>query len=218
MQPYVAAVFCWVGLRRREKVLYDLHTISEDEMVTVFLQTEMASPRFESRILAILQHDGRDRHVIDQPHLDDAEENAYRALVLGEHRGYRRDADVFTGMPSNVRWFRARLTREDLAQVRYIDYDYWTELSGGTRRVADGAARVRRGLEAFGVGNGAYWYLADALHAGATFPEPILVGTDERSPLVVLEGHVRMTAYLLRPEYLPATLPILVGLSPQMDK
>jgi hypothetical protein len=198
--------------------MHDLRAISEDEMVTVFLQTEIASTRFESRILAILQHGGRDRRVIDQPHLDDAEENTYRALVLGEHRGYRRDADVFTGMPSDVRWFRARLTREELAQVRYIDYDYWTELSGGTRRVADGAARIRRGIEVFGVGNGGFWYLADALRTGATVPEPILVGTDEQSPLVVLEGHVRLTAYLLRPEYLPATMPILVGLSPQMDK
>jgi len=198
--------------------MHDLCAISEDEMVAVFLQSEIASTRFDARILAILQRDGRDRRVIDRPNLDDAEENAYRALVLGEHRGYQRDADVFTGMPDDVRWFRARLTREELAQVRYIDYDYWTELSGGTRRVADGAARVRRRIKAFGVGNGAYWYLADALRAGATFPEPILVGTDEQSPLVVLEGHVRLTAYLLRPEYLPATLPILVGLSPQMDK
>jgi hypothetical protein len=96
--------------------------------------------------------------------------------------------------------------------------DEGMELSGRTRRVADGAARVRHGIEAFGVGNGAYWYLADALRAGATFPEPILVGTDERSPLVVLEGHVRLTAYLLRPEYLPSTMPILVGLSPQIHK
>jgi hypothetical protein len=198
--------------------MHDLHAISEDEMVAVFLQTEIASTRFDARILAILQRDGRDRRVIDRPNLDDADENAYRTLVLGEHRGYRRDADVFTAMPDDVRWFRARLTRIELTQVRYIDYDYWTELSGGTRRVVDGAARVRRGIEVFGVGNGGFWYLADALRAGASFPEPILVGTDEQSPLVVLEGHVRLTGYLLRPEYLPATLPILVGLSPQMDK
>lgn len=198
--------------------MHDLRSISEDEMVAVFLRTEIASTRFASRILAILQRDGQDRRVIDQPNLGDAEENAYRALVLGEHRGYQRDADVFTGMPADVQWFRARLTREEVAQLLYIDYDYWTELSGGTRRVADGAARVRRGIEAFRVGNGGYWYVADALRAGASFPEPILVGTDERSPLVVLEGHVRLTGYLLRPEYLPATLPILVGFSPQMDK
>jgi hypothetical protein len=198
--------------------MHDLCAITEDEMVAVFLQTEIASTRFAARLLAILQRDGRDRRVIDRPHLDDAEENAYRALVLGEHRGYRRHADVFTDMPDDVRWFRARLTREELARVRYITYDYWTALSGGTRRVADGAARIRSGIEVFGVGNGGFWYLADALRAGASFPEPILVGTDEQSPLVVLEGHVRLTAYFLRPEYLPATLPVLVGFSPQMDK
>jgi hypothetical protein len=132
--------------------MHDLCAISEDEMVAVFLQTEIALTRFDARILAILQRDGRDRRVIDRPNLDDAEENSYRALVLGEHRGFRRDADVFTRMPNDVRWFRARLTGEELAQVRYIDDDYWTELSGGTRRVAEGAARIRRGIEVFGVG------------------------------------------------------------------
>src|SRR5262249_42155248 len=155
----------------REGAMHDLCAISEDEMVAVFLQTEIASTRFAARILAILQRDGRDRRIIDRPHLDEAEENAYRALVLGEPRGYRRDTDVFTGMPDDVRWFRARLTREELGQVRYIEYDYWTELSGGTRLVTDGAARIRQGIEVFGIGNRGFWFLADGLRAGATFPE-----------------------------------------------
>ena len=55
--------------------------------------------------------------------------------------------------------------------VRYINDDYWIELSGGSRRATDAAARIRQGIGAFGVDNGGFWYLAKALQAGATFPD-----------------------------------------------
>jgi hypothetical protein len=138
--------------------------------------------------------------------------------VLGEYRGYGRDADVFTKFPADVRWYRALITPAELARVRYIDDDYWIELSGGSRLATDAAARIRQGIEAFGVGNGGFWYMADALQSGASFPNLILVGADERSPLVLLEGHVRLTAYFLRPECIPQTLPVLVGYAPNMVK
>jgi hypothetical protein len=195
-----------------------LHPIVEDEMVAVFLRTEAASTRFGPAILSLLRRDGQDRRVVDHPDLSDAAEIAYRRRLLGEHRGYGRDADVFTGFPDGVRWYRAVATREELARVRYIDDDYWIELSGGSRRATDAAARIRRGFEAFRVGNGGFWYLADALCAGATFPELILVGTDERAPLVLLEGHSRLTAYCLRPDCTPEELPVLVGYHPEMAK
>lgn len=77
---------------------------------------------------------------------------------------------------------------------------------------------VRQGIEVFGAGNAGFWYLADALRAGASFPEPILVDADEHASLVVLEGRVRLTGYFLRPEYLPEPLLVLIGLSPYTDK
>ena len=84
--------------------------------------------------------------------------------------------------------------------------------------MTDAVARIRRGIEAFHVGNGGFWYLADALCGGAVFPELILVGQRKGGPLVILEGHVRATAYLLRPECLPAALPVLIGYAPRMEK
>jgi hypothetical protein len=195
-----------------------IEPISEDEMVAVFLRTELASARFAQDILAILASEGQPRSLLEQPNLDDPRENAHRRRVLGEWRGFGRDADVFTGFPPDVRWCRATINKAELAALRYIDDDYWTELSGGSRLAVDAAARIRRGIEAFRVGNGGFWYMAEALCAGATFPELILVGKDERSTLVVLEGHVRLTAYCLRPECAPDTLPVLVGYSPVMEK
>jgi hypothetical protein len=192
--------------------------ISEDEMVAVFLRTELASMRFAKDILAILEREGQPRSLIEQPNLADPCENACRRHVLGDWRGYGRDADVFTGFPPDVRWYRATINKEEFTALRYIDDDYWTELSGGSRLAVDAAARIRQGIEAFRVGNGGFWWTAEALCAGATLPELILVGKDERSPLVVLEGHVRLTAYCLRPDCAPDTLPVLVGYSPVMEK
>jgi hypothetical protein len=77
-----------------------------------------------------------------------------------------------------VRWYHALATRDDLAQVWYIEYDYWTELSGGSRLAIDAAERIRQGIEVFGVDSGGFWYLAEALKAGASFPELILVGAE----------------------------------------
>ena len=82
----------------------------------------------------------------------------------------------------------------------------------------DAAERIKLGIEALHVGNGAYWYLADALKAGATLPELILVGADESEPLVLLEGHTRLTAYFLVPECIPPLLPVIVGYAPGLDQ
>ena len=82
----------------------------------------------------------------------------------------------------------------------------------------DAAERIRQGIEVFRVGNGAYWYLAEELKAGAAFPELILVGADETGPHVLLEGHVRLTAYFLAPECIPSWLPVIVGYAPGLDR
>ena len=195
-----------------------LHPISEDEMVAVFLRCEIGSSRFAPTILAILNRDARERQIIDQPDLANLADNAYRRQVLGEWRGYQRDANVFKDFPADVRWYRAQATMADLAQVRYINYDYWIELSGGSRLVTDAVERIRRGVEVFRVSNAGFWSMTEALCNGAKFPELIFVGKDERSPLVVLEGHVRLTAYLLRPECAPDAVSVLVGYAPQMVK
>ena len=53
---------------------------------------------------------------------------------------------------------------------------------------------------------------------GQAFPELILAYNPTTEELVLLEGHVRMTGFLLRPENLPSELPVLLGVSPHMKK
>jgi hypothetical protein len=43
------------------------------------------------------------------------------------------------------------ITPTELSRVRYIDYDYWVELSRGTRLASDAAPRIRAGVAPFGM-------------------------------------------------------------------
>jgi len=193
-----------------------LHPISEDEMIAVFLRTELASSRLTPTIHDLLARNGRDRQIISDPDLANATDNAYRRSVFSTYRGFQRDTELFRGFPTAVRWYRAVASTADLREVRYINDDYWVELSGGSRLPADAATRIRQGMAVFGVSNAGFWQLASAIKMGTTFPELILVGVREGAPLILLEGHARLTAYSLQPHSLPATLPVIVGYAPDI--
>lgn len=193
--------------------------IPEAEMVAHFLQTEIRSERFGEEIRRLLERKQLDPKIIEQPELDNPSENLYRADLLGEFRGYRRNEDVFKDLPDNVQWWRAFLTKVDLERVKYINDDYWIEFSGGSRCVLDAAKRILSGaMPEVAAG---YWSLARALEEGARFPELILLYNPIVDELVMLEGHVRVTAYvlyLLPSEYTSLELSVLVGCSDRMKK
>jgi len=184
-------------------------------MVALFLRGELASERFGESIRAALRAEGAEPTVIEQPALDDAAENGVRRRLLAVTRGYGRDEGLFSGFPAEVRWERIVLDEEDVDALLYIAHDYWVELSGGTRRVVDGARNAREGAAPFGVPSDGFLELADAIGAGAELPEPILVTAGADAPIVVLEGHVRVTAHALarRPigEALLGTSPAITG-------
>jgi len=187
-------------------------------MVAHFLQTELSSSRFETKILGLLAKGGKARSIVDNPDLNDPIENAYGASLLGEWRGYGRDAEVFTDFPDDVVWYRALLDQADWERVMYIDdKEFWNDFSGGSRLVRDAVQRIYAG-EAPAEEAAWFWPIADSLAGGQTFPDLILVYNPTSEELVLLEGHVRMTGFLLRPENLPSELPVLLGVSSHMKK
>ena len=194
-----------------------LGPLSADVMVAAFLQAEASSPRFGVPISRLLARDGRERRILDAPNLTGADENAYRAHLLGEWRGYGRNADVFTDLPGDTCWSSALLDRSDLERVKYINDDYWTGFSGGSRLVKDGVARIQSGE--IGPGEAAcYRAFAEALTQGVRFPKLILLHNPCTDELVVLEGHTRITSYLLWLGSRPTQLPVILGASEQMHK
>lgn len=183
-------------------------------MIALFLWAELASSRFGVTIGRQLRSDGMPDRIITVPDLASAAENRYRRQLIGVCRGFGHDTDLFHGFPAVVGWQWMALGPTELRQVHYINYDYWIELSGGSRLPEDAAERIRTGIEVFGVSSQGFFAAAERLVFGAAFPELILVSAGENSKLVVLEGHLRLTAYLLEPHAIPPELKVLVGTSP----
>lgn len=65
----------------------------------------------------------------------------------------------------------------------------------------------------FGVSNQGFFTAAERLRLGESFSELILVSAGHGTNLVVLEGHLRLTAYMLEPHTIPAELNVFVGAS-----
>jgi hypothetical protein len=184
-------------------------------MVACFLHGELSSERFGEAIRAGLAAGGLPEALLTHPDLGDDEANAARRALLAATRGYGENRDLFEGFPAAVTWTRAVLTAGQMAAVRYVDYSYWLELSGGSRRPADAATRIRAGIQAFGVPNEPFVTAARALTAVGQFPPLILVG-ERPGELVCLEGHLRLTAYALAG--FPADVECLVGTAPAMGR
>src|SRR6266702_1069465 len=192
-----------------------LSPASEDDMVATFLAAEITSARYGQRITEILAQLGQPRSIIDQPDTRDQAANGVRRRVLAAYRDYP-SGDVFTGMPADVRWHHATLTPAELGTLRYIDYPYWTDFSGGTRLAADGARRLgpARHLPPGTI----YRQVAENLRNGKLPPPVILLSEPGPANLIVIEGHKRLTGLLLCPQWLPAELDVLLGITARHDK
>jgi hypothetical protein len=194
-----------------------LRAIGEDEMIAVFLRSEIDSSRYGDKLRSILARDGRGESLLLAPDLDDSAANDYRRRLLDEHRAYERREGLFLDFPRRVEWHRVALERDEVLGVLYIDWEWWLELSGGTRRPTDAARRILAG-EIPGADPATDEALVAALRASPPPPELIAATTPEHAPIVLVEGHVRLTAYATFPHYLPDELEIVLGVSDEMER
>jgi hypothetical protein len=125
------------------------------------------------------------------------------SAILSAYRAWP-DQGLFGGFPRDASWYRARLAKDEILDILYIDWDWWLTITEGTRRPRDVATR-RAGDEGE----------ERIARAAATNPELIAVRVPG-SYLVLLEGHVRLTSYALFPQHLPDELEIYLGESPRM--
>lgn len=176
-----------------------LRASSEEEMIAEFLNAEYRSERFSERIKEIMNELSFDESIILSANLNSAAENAARKKLLGEFRGYGLNRDLFERFPTEINWSLCNFISGDLNKIRYIDYSYWNELSQGTQSPLTAAQTVLNGIEIYEQSNAGFVKAAEFIKGGGKFPKTILL-TSDFEHFVIVEGHLRMTAYALAPE------------------
>ena len=187
-------------------------------MIAEFLKAELHSERFRNDLLKILKQHNVGQEIIDNPNLDDKQENKMRKEVLGYYRGYGKNRDLFRNFPKKIKWEEVYISLDDLKRVKYIDYSYWNKITGGTRLIQNAVTNIKTGAEVFGESNQRFFDVLQAIAQGKKFPKTILVSTQKGCDLVILEGHVRLTAYMMKPELLPKKLEAIIGYSPDFNE
>jgi hypothetical protein len=205
-----------------------LEDVDEAVVVAAFLRAELHSPRYRSTINRLLKQAEASPPIIDDPNVDDARENMLRVTILGAYRGWP-DRYLFHRFPRHVRWRRATLSDAELGAVLYVNDDprlagreswekvCWFDLSRGTRLVTQGAETIRRGQvePAYKAVFESVLATAETMRDGRPFPELILARKSAGSPLLIVEGHTRATAYALTAR---EQIPALVGDAEGLDR
>jgi hypothetical protein len=163
--------------------------VDEAVVVASFLRAELTSERFGAGVRAAVG----DEELITDADLLDLDANAARRRALEAHRGEYL-GDLFDRVSA---WWHVELAPEEVLEIRYIAWDYWLELTGGTRLPRDGAARwLAEGSD-------------DRYRPGA---EPlIVVRAGPADHLCIVEGHVRLTVLAMSPDAIPERLSVLLG-------
>ncbi len=181
-----------------------LRESSEAEMISEFLKAEYRSERFSGQIKQVMEKLLLCEDIILSADIGSADENAARKKLLGEFRGYGLNRELFENFPNDVQWSICSFVRSDLDNIRYIDYSYWNELSKGTHSPLTAARTIRSGVRIYGQSNEGFIKAAEFIKGGGKFLRPVLL-TADREHFVIVEGHLRITAFALSPEHFDNT-------------
>ena len=177
-----------------------LRTSSEEEMISEFLKAEYRSERFSEQIKKAMKELSLDGSIISYADLNNANENIARKKLLGKFRGYGLNSELFENFPNEIQWSLCNFVSGDLSNIRYINYSYWNELSKGTHSPLTAARTILDGIEIYAQSNEGFLKAAEFIKSGGEFFRPILLTSDSEH-FVIVEGHLRMTAFALVPEH-----------------
>lgn len=187
--------------------------LHESHMVAAFLKAEYYSERFSDDLNLVLRnHHIEDAQFITDPDCMNERDNALRAQILGDYRGYKQNRKIFKDFPDSLTWYKTELTPKEVGELHYVDYSYWNELTDHTHLVKDAVKNIKKGVVVFDVSNDRFFSVAkDIEEHGYTYEPIILIGHDETTPLTIIEGHLRATAVGLAGGKAPKVIPAIVG-------
>ena len=169
-------------------------------MIAEFLKAEYRSERFSEQIKKAMKKLLLDESIILSADISSTDENTARKKLLGEFRGYGLNRELFENFPNEIQWSLCSFAGCDLNSIRYIDYSYWNELSQGTHSPLKAAQTILKGIEIYGQSNAGFVKAAEFIKNGGKFSRPILLTSDSEH-FVIVEGHLRITAFALVPEH-----------------
>jgi len=195
----------------------DLKPISEAEVISIFLHGELKSKRFSKDIENTVKKLNTTLSIIQNPNITNSEENKLRLDILNETRGYTSRKELFEGFPKDIEWYRTKVSKEFLLNdIMYINYDYWIELTSGSRFPKDATEKIKKDEKVFNVPYDNILQASEYFKKNKSFDEVILVSDSKK--FVVLEGHLRLTVYALNVEILPARISVIIGFSDNMGE
>jgi O-antigen/teichoic acid export membrane protein len=186
-----------------------LRSLSEHEAIAEFLRSEFHHPEFE-------EYRNEFGRLVNHPDLNSHRENAVRRALLFLRRGA-----MWRELPGDTQWFEVKLTRSDLARIRFFPRAQWRRMAEGSYYVTDMVESLRVKWQESPEDE--FFRKLDRITASVqnSFEHPtvLLIGIDDRSPLTILDGNHRMAAAVLaQPPADLDRLTFICGLSPAMTR
>ena len=186
-----------------------LRSLSEHEAIAEFLRSEFHHPEFE-------EYRNEFAGLVNHPDLNSHRENAVRRALLFLRRGA-----MWRELPDDTQWFEVKLTRSDLARIRFFPRAQWRRMAEGSYYVTDMVESLRVKWQESPEDE--FFRKLDRITASVqnSFEHPtvLLIGIDDRSPLTILDGNHRMAAAVLaQPPADLDRLKFICGLSPAMTR
>lgn len=194
---------------------YPLHALTkvrpagEDEVIAEFLRAEFYQPEFDpyrSRFTPLVTH----------PDLGNERENATRRALL-----FRRRGRMWRELPEDTEWWVVELKETDLARIRVFPRKQWRSFAEGSFYLNDMIDRIREKVQSDRSHRFSHkMHSVTANLEQDVVPDAVLlIGTDETSPLTIIEGNHRMAAAtLLSPPTVHQRFRFYCGFSPNMTQ
>lgn len=207
----VAVPFVWTTLRNanlsemsESSNLRFVRRISEDEVIGEFLKGDFEHPAYKEYYTCAYG-------LVFTPDYENAADNQRRrALLFLRHRSLWRE------IPAETEWYEVNIKAPDYRNIRVFPRAHWRKITNGSFEFSKVMEKTRDRLCDR---NSIFFEKIAAIRYRMRGPESLsgtvlLIGTDESSPLTVLDGNHRFVAAAM--EGRTDQLKFICGLTPKM--
>lgn len=183
-----------------------IRSVSEDEVIAEFLKSDFNNPVFR-------QYKDELRKIVMTPDFDDIGESVKRRALF-----FVRHLALWNELPPGTEWYEVEIRESDLERIRVFPRAQWRKIAQGNFSITEVVASMHSHPNVI---DGEFLSkIADIRvqlqQDDTALGSVILIGTNEREPLTVLDGNHRLVAAMTASPNRIDRLRYLCGLSPRM--